>query len=132
MLDSAPDTVSYMGVLTIAAVIGDVSGLHPGAIMFAAAGGILGEPAAPPMGVIRKLLVYGASILTGALAGTIISMHYNDGNILLTKWWSLLFTIAFHPLLAVFLKTVPSFATALFATLRRIALAALEGMGGTK
>lgn len=105
-----------------------VTGLDPHSIMFAAAGGVLGEGAAPAMGTIRKSLVFVSSVLAGALIATVISLRLHEGHLLYTQLWALGVTTGFHPLLASFLKSMPRIGL----VLRELAIAALKGIGGVK
>jgi hypothetical protein len=122
------DALIGTALIATASMAASSIGISPETVAFAITGAILGEGAAPQMGHWRKPLVLGASVLASSLMGTIAALHFNAGNLLLADLWALGINTGFHPLLAVFMKSMP----VIGAMIREAALAFLRGIGGVK
>jgi hypothetical protein len=122
------DTLFGTALIATASLAAGATGISPETVAFAVTGAILGEGAAPPMGMVRKTLVLFASVLAASLMGTIAALHFNAGNLLLADLWALGINTGFHPLLAVFLRAMP----VIGAAVREVALVLLRGIGGVK
>jgi hypothetical protein len=98
--------------------------------MYAAAGGVWGEPAGAELGRIRKITLYFTSVLAGALIGTLAARTLHGGDEEWRHAWAFGSTAGFHILMAaLFAKIIPALVDVLSARL----MAGLRGLfGGEK
>jgi hypothetical protein len=112
-------------VATVAAA-GTYLGIDPRALMFAAVGATLTEPAAPSLGSWRTLWLFVAVTLVSGLFATLAAKALHDGDGGWAGAWGLGFGLGMQPLMAEFVKAIP----ALAAAVRDRAIRWISSLGG--
>lgn len=124
------DALAWTALVATASAIAGATGLDPTTLMFAAAGGVWGEPAAAELGRIRKNALYFTSVLAGALMGTLAARTLHGGDEAWRHAWAFGSTAGFHLFMAaLFSRIIPTLVDVLTARL----MAGLRGLfGGDK
>ena len=74
------DAITGAAIIATASALAGTTGLDPATLMYAAAGGVWGEPAGAELGRIRKITLYFTSVLAGALIGTLAARTLHGGD----------------------------------------------------
>ena len=130
MENQTGDAITGAAIIATASALAGATGLDPLTLMFAAAGGVWGEPAAAELGRIRKISLYFTSVLAGALMGTLAARTLHGGDEAWRHAWAFGSTAGFHLFMAaLFAKIIPTLVDVLTARL----MAGLRGLfGGDK
>lgn len=105
----------YAGIGAASAITLDLLGVPLQPIVWGLIGGFVGAGFAPQMPLWRALLMYAASSLLSAEAGTAVAAHWFNSVQLYANAGAAILAILFHPLLAGVVAAVPAIITSFAA-----------------